>query len=64
MPRINDLIEKISHAKYITTLDLCKSYWQVLLEKKCHEYTAFQSLVGLYQFTIMPFGLHQAPATF
>ena len=35
MPRIEDLLEKIGAAKYITTLDLCKGYWQVPLEESC-----------------------------
>ena len=64
MPRIDDLIERIGRARYITTLDLCKGYWQVPLEEKSREYTAFQTPMGLFQFTVMPFGLHGAPATF
>ncbi len=31
MPRVDDLLEKIGRAQYITTLDLCKGYWQVPL---------------------------------
>ncbi|XP_054875465.1 uncharacterized protein LOC129351003 [Amphiprion ocellaris] len=64
MPRIDDLLEKIGWAKFITTLDLCKGYWQVPLEESSRPYTAFQTPAGLFQFTVMPFGLHGAPATF
>lgn len=64
MPRIDELVERIGRAKYITTLDLCKGYWQVPLEKTSREYTAFRTPVGLYHFKTMPFGLHGAPATF
>lgn len=64
MPCIDELIERIGRAKYITMLDHCKGYWQVPLEKTSREYTAFRTPVGLYQFTTMPFGLHGAPATF
>ena len=64
MPRIDELLERIGRAQYITTLDLCKGYWQVPLEKSCRPYTAFQTPRGLFQFTVMPFGLHGAPATF
>ena len=31
MPRIDDLLERIGRAGFITTLDLCKGYWQVPL---------------------------------
>ena len=29
LPRIDDIIDQISTAKYITTIDLMKGYWQV-----------------------------------
>lgn len=64
MPRIDDLLERIGQARYITTLDLCKGYWQVPLEEASRPYTAFRTPLGLYQFTVLPFGLHGAPATF
>ncbi len=48
----------------VTTLDLCKGYWQLPLEPTSRPYTAFRTPIGLYQFTVLPFGLHGAPATF
>ncbi|XP_078797929.1 uncharacterized protein LOC144989406 [Oryzias latipes] len=64
MPRVDELLERIGAAGYITTLDLCKGYWQVPLEPASRPYTAFRTPAGLFQFTVMPFGLHGAPATF
>lgn len=64
MPRIDELVERIGQAKYITTLDLCKGYWQVPLAQQSREYTAFKTPLGLFHFMTMPFGLHGAPATF
>lgn len=64
MPRIEDLLERVGRARFITTLDLCKGYWQVPLKASCRPYTAFRTPAGLFQFTVMPFGLHGAPATF
>lgn len=63
-PRIDDLIERLGKAKYLTTIDLCKGYWQVPLTQQSRELTAFRTPWGLFQFTVLPFGLHGAPATF
>ena len=64
MPRLEDLIECLGEARFITTLDLCKGYWQVPLAKQDRPYSAFRTPQGLFQFTVMPFGLQGAPATF
>ena len=57
-PRIDDLIDRLGKAKYLTTIDLCKGYWQVPLTLRSRELTAFRTPWGLYQFTVLPFGLH------
>ena len=48
-------------ARFISTLDLTKGYWQVPLTVQAREKTAFATPDGLYQYTVLPFG---APATF
>eukprot|EP00064_Thunnus_orientalis_P003522 superscaffoldBa00000289_g3531 len=62
--RLDDLIERVGQARFITTLDLCKEYWQVPLSDATKPLTAFRMPQGLWQFTKMPYGLHRAPATF
>ena len=64
LPRIDDTIEALAGSKWFSTLDLKSGYWQVLLSDKAKEKTAFSSGGGLWQFTVMPFGLCNAPATF
>ncbi|KAJ0044064.1 hypothetical protein NL108_006172 [Boleophthalmus pectinirostris] len=64
MPRIDDLLERVGGATYITTLDLSKGYWQLALAPEAKELTAFRTPFGMYQFKVMPFGLQGAPATF
>ena len=64
MPRIEELLDRVGDAEFITTLDLAKGYWQVPMQEEDKEKTAFTSPRGLYQFTTMPFGLSGAPATF
>ena len=64
MPRIDDLIDSLGKAKYITTIDLTRGYWQVPVAMESRPKTAFTTPLGLFQFRVMPFGLHGAPATF
>lgn len=64
MPRIDEMLDAIGQSQYLTTLDLAKGYWQVPMEPEDREKTAFTSPLGLLQFTVMPFGLSGAPATF
>ena len=64
MPRIDELIDRLGWAKVITTLNLSKGYWQVPVAASDREKTAFSSPYGLFQFTVMTFGLQGAPATF
>ena len=60
MPRIDDLIDGLSSARYISTLDLTKGYWQVPVEEKSRAKTAFVAPMGKYEFNVMPFGLKGA----
>lgn len=64
MPRVDELVERLGKAVYLSTLDLCKGYWQVPLTPEAQELTAFRAPTGLFHFTTMPFGLHGAAATF
>ena len=64
MPRVDDMIDALGKSKYITTLDLARGYWQVPMQDKSRPLTAFTTPFGLFQFRVMPFGLHGAPATF
>ena len=64
MPRVDEMVERLGRAKFLSTLDLCKGYWQVPLSPRAQELTAFRAPSGLYQFRVMPFGLHGAAASF
>ena len=64
LPRIDDSVEALSGARWFSTLDLKSGYWQVEMDETDREKTAFSIGSGLWQFTVMPFGLSNAPATF
>ena len=64
IPRIDDCIDKIGNAKFVSKFDLLKGYWQVPLTERAKEISAFATPDGLYQYKVMPFGMKNAPATF
>ena len=64
MPRIDELIEWLGPSRFISTLDITLGYWQVPLTPQAREKTAFATPDGLYQYRVLPFGVHGAPATF
>ena len=64
IPRVDELIDQLGNAKFITTLDLTKGYWQVPVAPESSAKTAFVTPFGKYQFLTMPFGLMGAPSTF
>ena len=64
IPRVEDCIDKIGGAEYVSKFDLLKGYWQVPLTPRAKEVTAFVTPTGFFQYKVMPFGLKNAPATF
>ena len=63
-PRTADCIDQIGNAKFVSTFDMLKGYWQVPLTQRAHKISAFVTPSGLYQYKVMPFGMKNAPATF
>ena len=64
LPRIDNILDCLKGNSWFCTIDLKSGYWQVSLDPKDREKTAFSVGNGLWQFTVMPFGLCNAPATF
>ncbi|CAF1366405.1 unnamed protein product [Rotaria sordida] len=64
IPRIDDTLDSLQEAKFISTLDLRTGYWQVEMDEKSREKTAFITHKGLFEFKVMPYGLTNAPTTF
>ena len=64
LPRIDDLLDKLVGAYYLSTIDLTSGYHQVAVAPGDTEKTAFVTRYGLFEFTVLPFGLFNAPSTF
>ena len=64
MKRIDDLIDEVSSAKFLTSLDLLKGFWQVSLTDRAREASAFVTPDGHYNYCVMPFGMRNSSATF
>ena len=64
LPRVDECLDLLSGHKYFSTLDLATGYWQVRMAEESQGKTAFTMHNGLFEFTVMPFGLCNAPATF
>ncbi len=64
MPRVDELLDRLGGTRYISTLDLTKGYWQVPQTEEAKPKTAFSTPSGHWQYRVLPFGLHGAPATF
>ena len=54
----------LSGAKYFSVLDATSGYWQIKLDDESSMLTTFNTLVGRYRFTHMPFGIHSAQEVF
>ena len=64
LPRLDDIIDSVGEAKYVTKLDLLKGYYQIELTESAKTISAFITPFGLFQYEVMAFGMTNAPSTF
>lgn len=63
MPRVQEILDSLNNAKFMTSLDLKSAFFQINLKKSSREKTCFSvSGLGSWQFCRMPFGLVNATA--
>ena len=64
LPLMNELRSRLGKATVFTKLDLKNGYYLMHIAEGEEWKTAFKSQYGLYEYTVMPFGLCNAPSTF
>ncbi|KAL1249464.1 hypothetical protein QQF64_020469 [Cirrhinus molitorella] len=64
LPRMEDCVDSIGSAKFVSKLDLLKGYWQVPLTQRASDISAFVTPDCFMQYNVMAFGMRNAPATF
>jgi hypothetical protein len=64
MPDVGDALAAMGGAQWFSKLDLKSGFWQFPMEPADAKKTAIITRQGFFEFTVMPFGLKNAPATF
>jgi hypothetical protein len=64
LPQVTMILDRLRDARYLSKMDVKSAYWQIPLSEASKEKTAFTIPGrGLFEFETMPFGLHNAAAT-
>jgi hypothetical protein len=64
MPHLQDTIQKVGAARYVTVFDAKSGYWQLGLREEDRWLSAFAYDGGLYEWCRLPFGMRTSGNTF
>ena len=65
LPQIQEALESMAGLVHFSLMDFKSGFWQIKMVPESQQYTAFMvGNLGFYEFTCMPFGLCNGPATF
>lgn len=64
LPYVSEILDNLKEAKFLSSIDLSKAFWQIPISPQDREKTAFYVPGhGTMQFKVTAFGLSNAPAT-
>lgn len=61
---INEILQQFHGQKYLTSIDLVSSFWQIPLTEESKKFTTFYYNGKAYCFKVLPFGLKTSIASF
>jgi hypothetical protein len=64
LPLVQSVFDQLAGMRYFSKLDLLKGFNQIPVDAKSRELMAVSTPLGLYQPTVMPFGVKNAPGSF
>ena len=64
LPHMDDLFDRLQGACYFSKIDLRTGFYQIPLAEEDMAKTAFRTRYGHFEWTVLPMGLTNAPATF
>lgn len=64
LQRMDQALDQLGGAQYFTVIDMSRGYYQVKINKKDRNKTAFSANGKLWQWKVMCLGLCNAPSTF
>ena len=64
LPDLEVILQQLGEMKHFSCVDLCSGYHQVGLDTKARELSAIATHLGLFEWTVTPFGLGGAPSHF
>ena len=64
LPRVDSCLDALGGSKYFSVLDLRSGFWQVTMDARDSDKTAFVTRRGQFRFKVLSFGLANSPSVF